>query len=72
MLYNGPLDINECDTYNGGCDQTCTNTEGSYHCTCDSGYVLNSNNFDCDGEEKDMKDSISTFGLRVIVMLKKI
>lgn len=38
-------DIDECATDNGGCEQTCINTEGSYHCCCDCGNALN-----CDGK----------------------
>ena len=34
------LDINECKQGNGGCEHTCTNTIGSYYCTCNSGYKL--------------------------------
>ncbi|XP_071495091.1 low-density lipoprotein receptor-related protein 1-like [Diadema antillarum] len=34
-------DIDECDMY-GTCDQVCTNTEGSYNCSCAEGYVLHS------------------------------
>ncbi|XP_064613092.1 uncharacterized protein LOC135476878 [Liolophura sinensis] len=33
-------DINECNTNNGGCSQTCTNTQGSYKCSCEAGYGL--------------------------------
>ena len=29
-------DDDECDSDNGGCQHTCTNTEGSYVCSCDS------------------------------------
>ena len=42
-------DINECDTNNGGCAQTCTNNVGSYQCSCRTGYLLNSNGHTCDG-----------------------
>ncbi|XP_066299114.1 uncharacterized protein [Branchiostoma lanceolatum] len=43
------VDDNECP--NGGrgpCDQTCTNTDGSYICTCSTGYRLNSDGHACD------------------------
>ena len=33
-------DINECDDNNGGCEQTCVNTDGSYHCECEVGFML--------------------------------
>jgi len=31
-------DINECDQNNGGCQQVCTNTRGSYMCSCHIGF----------------------------------
>jgi hypothetical protein len=42
------LDVNECLS-NSTCDAdaTCNNTEGSYTCTCDSGY--SGDGFSCDG-----------------------
>ena len=41
-------DVNECDSNNGGCDQTCTNSDGSYSCSCASGYTLNADSHACD------------------------
>ena len=41
------MDINECSTNNGGCAQICTNTEGSFECNCESGYILNVDNKTC-------------------------
>ena len=32
------IDVNECAVNNGGCDQLCTNTQGSYQCGCNPGY----------------------------------
>ena len=48
VLYSSfDVDINECDTNNGGCTQVCTNNVGSYACSCDqTGYVL----FDVNGK----------------------
>ena len=34
-------DINECDTDNGGCAQTCTNKDGGADCSCKDGFTLN-------------------------------
>ena len=42
-------DINECATSNGGCETTCTNTDGSFTCSCDSGFQLNGDGLSCDG-----------------------
>ncbi|XP_019850549.1 PREDICTED: fibrillin-2-like isoform X2 [Amphimedon queenslandica] len=33
-------DVNECSVDNGGCQQTCVNTIGSYYCECFDGYLL--------------------------------
>ncbi len=43
------LDIDECDTSNGRCNHVCTNTNGSYECTCDVGYSLNEDSHTCSG-----------------------
>ena len=32
------IDINECFENNGGCEHVCTNTNGSFYCTCNPGY----------------------------------
>ena len=45
-------DINECQTSNGGCNQTCINTVGSFQCFCDIGYTLASDNLGCDGKHQ--------------------
>lgn len=36
-------DVNECLFDNGGCDHDCTNTNGSFQCSCSTGYNLCSN-----------------------------
>lgn len=43
------LDINECLRNNGGCSQNCTNSNGSYLCSCKSGYYLAQNQYSCTG-----------------------
>ena len=43
-LITGENGDNNCDYENGGC----TNTEGGYQCTCNSGYELNADGHTCD------------------------
>ena len=43
------IDTNECANNNGGCDQTCKNTDGSYECQCNDGYYLDDDNHGCSG-----------------------
>ncbi|KAJ8260725.1 hypothetical protein COCON_G00164480 [Conger conger] len=40
-------DKDECSVENGGCQQECVNTLGSYSCQCQSGFVLHENKRDC-------------------------
>ncbi|XP_058055579.1 protein tolkin-like, partial [Anopheles bellator] len=40
-------DIDECAVNNGGCQQECKNTVGSYLCFCRNGYTLHDNGHDC-------------------------
>ena len=44
------LDIDECEEGADECDHNCTNTDGSYYCTCMDGYELESDNHTCKGE----------------------
>ena len=43
-------DINECEEEIDACAQDCTDTEGSYNCSCRTGYTLASDNLGCDGK----------------------
>ena len=53
-------DVNECATNNGGCAQTCTNTVGSFVCSCQSGYTLASNGLTCNGMYRLCYSSVNT------------
>ncbi len=46
-------DIDECAKGNGGCNQTCTNSIGSYQCSCKSGYLLNQDGRGCDSKHME-------------------
>ena len=43
-------DVDECLTANGGCQQLCNNTVGSFFCACQIGYSLEPNGFNCSGK----------------------
>lgn len=44
-------DINECEmTVDNDCTQVCTNTNGSYICSCNQGFVL-TNSTMCEGKK---------------------
>ena len=44
------IDINECVGLSG-CAHICTNTNGSYECSCYSGYQISSNSRTCVGKK---------------------
>ena len=47
MVQFNIIDINECSNSNGGCQHNCTNTIGSYYCSCGTGYSLDDNSHSC-------------------------
>ena len=51
-VFSCSIDIDECDTANGGCEQRCTNTIGSFFCSCGVGYRLDGDGLYCTGEPK--------------------
>ena len=50
IIYFGLTDVNECLTDNGGCNQTCTNTQGSFECSCGTGFISAADSLNCDGK----------------------
>ena len=43
-------DVDECQTNNGGCAQTCANSDGSFDCSCSTGYTLADDALGCNGK----------------------
>ncbi|XP_053380102.1 uncharacterized protein LOC123547975 [Mercenaria mercenaria] len=50
-------DINECDLANGGCQDICINTEGSFQCNCSGERELQEDGVSCAGGEAE-KDTV--------------
>ena len=46
------LDIDECAENSDGCAQNCTDTDGSYTCSCEVGYDLAYDGRGCNGKKK--------------------
>ena len=42
-------DIDECIVSSPGCDHECVNIDGSFYCSCLSGYMLQQNGTNCSG-----------------------
>ena len=47
VFFSSNSDVNECSSGNGGCDQDCTNSVGSFQCSCNSGYSLAADGTTC-------------------------
>ena len=47
-MVSSHTDIDECALGISGCQQQCTNTNGSYYCTCWNGFSLEIDN-KCEG-----------------------
>ncbi|XP_066250457.1 protein tolkin-like [Euwallacea similis] len=41
------MDLDECAIRNGGCEHECTNTLGSFQCSCRTGFTLDENRKSC-------------------------
>ncbi|WAR23702.1 MLP-like protein [Mya arenaria] len=50
---NNCADINECQTNVSVCEQDCVNTDGSFQCSCNSGYRLSGNRRSCSDTDYD-------------------
>ena len=67
MLQLMLTDINECTNNNGGCQQNCVNTAGSYHCSCPAGYRLHSDKRRCIGRHLIIEINNSVMYVRTYI-----
>ena len=51
LQHNYIIDINECSLGTSGCNQYCTNTIGSYVCSCYLGYSISFDGRTCVGKK---------------------
>lgn len=58
VYFCASLDIDECTIENGGCETFCTNSEGSYECSCHSGYALMPDLRSCTGKKLCIHHSV--------------
>ena len=42
-------DIDECQLGTDNCTQQCNNTDGSYLCSCNGGFILDNDSYSCIG-----------------------
>lgn len=50
-MTNRTEEIDECTLMPNMCNHgTCVNTPGSFHCSCDSGYIYDANSHQCIGK----------------------
>ena len=51
------IDLDECkivpyfNVTRAGCSQICTNTDGSFQCSCRQGYILSKDHKTCEGKD---------------------
>jgi hypothetical protein len=50
---NSCVDIDECLVNNGGCEQNCNNTIGTFECSCDNNLLLNDDKKTCNNCKED-------------------
>ena len=53
-------DVNECETDNGGCSDSCVNREGSFECKCKDGYKVGDDKKTCEGKIYCQNEQLDT------------
>ena len=61
-------DIDECSEDTDNCNQICTNTEGSFTCGCDDGYLLDSDETTCNGTYWEIFSLFAFHSLKYVIL----
>ena len=56
-------DIDECSEGTDNCSQLCNNTVGSYQCSCNTGFILDSDQHTCNGRPNTNLIHIRSIGI---------
>ena len=66
------LDIDECSENNDNCSQNFSNTIGSYQCSCNDGYTLDSDQHNCNGNilYNYINHETLTVHMHIIILLR--
>ena len=65
------LDIDECSENDDNCSQNCSNTIGSYQCSCNDGYALDSDQHNCNGNIYNyINHETLTVHMHIIILLR--
>ena len=57
-------DVNECEVRNGGCEQICDNTQGSFRCNCQTGFRLSNDKSSCIGKLQSIRINMTKLSLK--------
>lgn len=67
LIFN--LEIDECVENTDGCHHSCTNTAGSYTCSCNEGYTLTANGRTCTGNTGTPGELLATPRNNAVLMI---
>lgn len=65
------IDLNECATDNGGCEQICENIAGSFFCDCLEGYVVSPDGATCTDVNECTEDNGGCQQVRLKIFCSK-
>lgn len=70
IMHRLHLDIDECGEKKNLCNQTCSNSVGSYNCSCESGYRLAKDGISCNGKTYHLIYETNNSKIRLLIHVK--